>query len=168
MVAQALGEKVGAFLKVEGHRWGRSGPSPSLRGAPLAVVGLPPRTAGCGRGAGAVAEEGMQQGIPLRLSRRKPGPARGQYHPCTKKRKASLFWRSGGQEQAALPLAGLAGCTDALDHHIGMPAILTVILYFFRFHSTYQHKNLETRQCDIKKWTPRPQNTPISTRNKAK
>ena len=29
-------------------------------------------------------------------------------------------------------------------------AILTIILYFFRFHSTYQYKNLETRQTDIK------------------
>ena len=34
---------------------------------------------------------------------------------------------------AALPLARLAGCEEALDHYIGMLAILTVILYFSGF-----------------------------------
>ena len=48
------------------------------------------------------------------------------------------------------PWQGWLGCTDAPDHHIGLPAILAVILYFSKFHSTYQHKNLEPRQTDIK------------------
>ena len=51
---------------------------------------------------------------------------------------------------AALPLAGLAGCTDALDHHIEILAILTVIIYIFRFRSTYRYKNLDTSQTDTK------------------
>ena len=96
MVAQALGEKVGALLKVVGHRWGRSGPCPSPRGALPVVAGLPPRTAGCRGGAGAVAEEGMQQGIPLRLGCCEPGPARGQQEQ--KQRQKQEEAEEGGGE----------------------------------------------------------------------
>ena len=96
MVAQALGEKVGALLKVVGHRWGRSGPCPSPRGALPVVAGLPPRTAGCRGGAGAVAEEGMQQGILLRLGCCEPGPARGQQEQ--KQRQKQEEAEEGGGE----------------------------------------------------------------------
>ena len=44
-----------------------------------------------------------------------------------------------------LPLVGLAGCKDALDHHIVILAVLTIV-FFCRLQPTYQHKNLETRQ----------------------
>jgi len=97
VVAQALGEEVGAFLKKEGHRWdwGCSMPPEPPSSVVLRAGGAAPWP---------VAEEGMQEGVASGLGGCQPCPARGQQEEEEK----------GEEEHGCRTLQGALGATSCL------------------------------------------------------